>query len=78
MHTPWVLSVEHLGGLYFVLDPLWPAMCSTWYLVRRSLKSESVRKRSRTFSVVMPMFTRNVVRVKRPMWERWWPLDMEL
>lgn len=52
-------------------------MCSTWYLVRRSLKSESVRNRSKMFSEVMPMFTRKVVRVKRPMWERWWPVNKE-
>lgn len=35
-------SVSHLSGLYFVLEPLSPVMCSTWNLVRRS-KSDALR-----------------------------------
>ena len=27
---PWVRSVSHRGGMYLVLDPFPPAMCSTW------------------------------------------------
>jgi len=27
--TPWVCSVAHIGGMYFVLEPLLPAICST-------------------------------------------------
>jgi len=35
--TPCVRSVSHLGGMYLVLEPLPPAMCSTWYRVILSL-----------------------------------------
>jgi len=45
-------------------------MCSTWYRVRRSLKSDEFRNRSIMFSMGSPMFTRNVVRVNLAMWGR--------
>ena len=67
--TPWVRNVSQRGGTYFVRDPLPPAICSTWYRVNLSLKSESDLKRLTTFSVVMPMFIKNDVKAKRPMWE---------
>jgi len=50
-------------------------MCSTWYRVRRSLKSDDALKRSIMFSVGIPMLTRKVVRVNLPMWDMWRPLD---
>lgn len=48
-------------------------MCSTWYRVRRSLKSDDARNRSIMFSVGIPMFTRKVVRVNLAMWDKWRP-----
>ena len=73
MHTPWVFSVSQLGGVYRVLEPLSPAMCSTWYLVILSLKSDRFRYSSMSLSVGMPMFMRKVVSVNLPMCDRCLP-----
>ena len=72
-HIPWVCSVWHFGGMYLVLEPFVPAMCSTWYRVIFSLKSVAWRNRLMTFSVVMPTFRRNAVSANLPMWDKCFP-----
>jgi hypothetical protein len=62
--------VSHFGVMYWVLEPLSPAMCSTWYRVILSLKSEMFLNSSMTFSEGIPMFIRNEVKVNLPMCER--------
>lgn len=76
MQTPWVFNVPHFGGMYRVLDPLSPAICSTWYRVILSLKSEKLLNKSMTFSGGIPVFVRKEVSVNLPMCERWRPFEI--
>src|SRR4030042_6213980 len=65
---PWVLRVLHVGGVYLVLAPFSPAMCSIWYRVRASSKSVQLTYSWTMSSIGIPTFTRKLVRPKRSMW----------